>query len=175
MEHGKYTADLGRRLSEDIKSSGRRDLTVLFDHGRQGESTRVVPYFGDYGRSTTLAFVDVTVANKNTKSVAVLCEVEEEGVTPKKVLGDCFNIFISDYAMIGGTPYDLSHTQIVLGVRASEKGDSRSKVTAMLDRIMSVVKEPYRRDIVLLEPVFAEDNESLVLRLEDRIIEILGV
>lgn len=108
LEHGKYTAKLGRRLRERIRLTGRRDIKVFFDHGKPGESPRIVPYFGEYCRATTQAFVDIAIVNENTKSVIVLCEVEEEGVNPKKVIGDCCNIFISDSVMIGGTPYDIS-------------------------------------------------------------------
>lgn len=63
---------------------------------------------------------------------------------------------------------------MVLGVKAPQKGDSRDKVSGILDRIPAVFKEQCRRGMTL-EPVFAEDNDSLVQRLEDRILGIVGV
>jgi len=133
-----------------------------------------VPYFGHYGTSTTLAFVDLAIVNTDTKSVLELCEIEEEGANPKKVIGDCFNIFISDFVCIGRKQYDLNGAHLLLGVRVESKGRSSEKITNLRKRIKASVKEEFLKDIEL-EFVTVHDYASLVSRLETQICEILGV
>lgn len=174
LEHGKYTAELGRRLKARAKSAGKEDLGVYFDHGAAGESQRVVPYFDVYDLSTTLAFVDIAVVNERTKSIIVLCEVEEEGANPKKVIGDCYNIFISDSVCIGRIPYDLSKARLLLGIKIPDKGDSGRKVRKILARIQTTVREDRLKGITI-ELTCESDYRTLVDRLEGSICELVGI
>lgn len=174
LEHGKYTVELGRRLRERIESAGREDLQVFFDHGKDGESQRVVPYFGNYDLSTTLAFVDLAIVNKDTKSTLVLCEVEEEGVNPKKVIGDCMNIFVSDRICVGRQPYSINNAHFLLGTKVGIKGKGGDKVKNLEARIPSLMKDEAVRGI-RLEFVTASDLRELTRALDARMCRIVGI
>ncbi len=169
-----YTAELGRRLTERVKSSGNEALGVYFDHGVAGESKRVVPYFDAYSLSTTLAFVDIAVVNEHSKSVIVLCEVEEEGANPKRVIGDCFNIFISDSICIGGIRYDISNARLLLGVRIPDRGESQNKIRKILTRIQETVRKEHVKGITI-EPLCESDYRMLVDRLERHLCDLVGI
>jgi len=174
MEHGKNTAELGRRIRGRIREAGREDLEVFFDHGRRGESKRPVPYFDHYDASTSLAFVDIAVISKGTNRVLVLCEVEEEGANPKKIIGDCFNIFLSDFVRIERRPYDFKGAHLILGVRVHEKGKAARKISSLEKRIPACIKEEALKGIKL-QLVPEPDRDILLDRLEDRICEIAGI
>lgn len=174
MEHGKFTAELGRKLTARIESADRKELRVFFDHGDSGESMRVVPYFDDYDLSTTLAFVDIAIVDEDTKSVLVLCEVEEEGVNPKKVIGDCCNILISDSVCIQKKSYDVSDATFLLGVKVPERGKSSQKISNLKSRIQDSLREESLRSIKL-EFICEPNCRSLINRLETRICGIVCV
>lgn len=173
MEHGKYTAELGRALRSRLESSVKGHIRVYFDHGSRGQSNRIVPYFGEYKTSTTLAFVDLAIVDTETSSVLVLCEIEEEGANPKKVIGDVLNVFLSESVCVEGRRYDASCSHFLLGAKVDRKGNSAEKICRLRERIEESIKEESRKGIVL-EFVTAFDHESLVHRLETRICEIVG-
>lgn len=174
MEHGKYTAMLGRKLDERIRASGRGELKVFFDHGTKGESKRTVPYFSEYGTSTTLAFVDIAIVNEKSMEVLVLCEIEEEGANPKKVIGDCFNIFLSDYVCIGGKRYDPRGAHFLLGIRVNERGNAKEKLSELEKRIPAAIRNDALKGIKL-RFICGTDTKVLLGRLEKRILGILEV
>jgi hypothetical protein len=174
LEHGKYTAELGRTLRRRMESTGREDLQVFFDHGKDGESQRVVPYFENYDLSTSLAFVDLAVVNKNTKSVLVLCEVEEEGVNPKKVIGDCMNLFVSDRVRIGRVDYSIKNAHFLLGTKVGIKGKGGEKVKSLEARIPLLIKDDSKRGIKL-EFVTAPDCKELISVLDAKICGIVNI
>jgi hypothetical protein len=174
MEHGKNTAELGRRIRRRIDRAGRKDLEIFFDHGIKNESKRPVPYFGSYGTSTSLAFVDIAVINKDTNRVLVLCEVEEEGANPKRIIGDCFNIFLSDSVWIGKRPYDHKGAYFVLGVRIGEMGRAADKISQLEKRIPASVKQEALKDIKL-QFISEANSDALLNRLEGCICESLEI
>lgn len=137
MEHGRHTANLGRRLRGRIEKSSNKDLRVFYDHGRKGESNRVVPYYDSYDTSTTLAFVDIAIVNTRTAEVLILCEVEEEGANPKKIIGDCMNVFLADSVCIGRRRFDPSGAFLIVGVVAEEKGNASMKAKKLETRIQA--------------------------------------
>ena len=71
MSGGKYTAELGRRVRKCIGEMGDKDLAVYFDHGEKDESSKIVPFFGDYGTATTLSNADLAVVRQ--KKVLLIC------------------------------------------------------------------------------------------------------
>ena len=174
MKHGWYTAELGRRLNKRVQASSWADLRVYFDHGEKDMSKRTVPYFGEYGTSTTLAFVDIAVVNEQSGKVLVLCEVEEEGANPKKVIGDCLNIFLSDYVSIGRKRYNPRGAHFILGARVDEKGNSKDKISKLEHRIPNIIRKDALKGM-RLKFIPVSDPDRLLDRLEDRICRIIGI
>jgi len=126
------------------------------------------------GTSTTLAFVDIAVVNEKSGKVLVLCEVEEEGANPKKVIGDCFNIFLCDYVCIGRKRYDPRGAHFILGARVDEKGNSKDKISKLEHRIPTAIKKDALKGI-RLKFIPESDPDRLLDRLEDRICKIIGI
>lgn len=166
VEHGYYTAQLGERLEEWLVDQNRPNLKVCYDHGRGGMS-KVVPFFRPYSRATTLAFVDCTVVDMVRKKALVLCEVEERGASPKKVIGDICNLLLAEALCIGGEEYSFDGVLVILGVCVQECGQSGIKAKALGRRIETMVKPEWLRGLdirivphtnreALVESVFGE-------------------
>jgi len=172
VEHGYYTAQLGKRLEEWLVDRNLPNLKIYYDHGREGMN-KVVPFFRPYSRATTLAFVDCTVVDTVRKKALVLCEVEERGASPKKIIGDICNLLLAEALCIGGEEYSFDGVPVILGVCVQEGGQSGNKVKAIGRRIETMVKPGWLRGLdirivpktnreALVESLFGEIRDIVV-------------
>jgi len=171
-------------LREDVQASGNNDLEVFFDHGREGESPNIVPYFEEYGTDTTLSHLDIAVVSKSERSILVCSELEEEGANPKLVIGDIANLFIAKQVRIGGDDYTLDRAKFLLGVRVAEsqkigegrnKNDnSRRKVSHLGCLVPAIIKDASLKGITV-KTVSESDYRIMVDKMERIICEWIGV
>lgn len=95
-KHGQYTAEFGAWLTEFIqKRALLQNYLIFFDHGKNVDFANVAAIKGFYGEKVNnknrLADIDVIIANDKDEAV-LLIEIEESGISPKKILGDIFAI-----------------------------------------------------------------------------------
>lgn len=171
MEHGRYTADLGEKLEEWLRSQDLPDLKVYYDHGRKGLS-KVVPYFGEYSRATTLSFVDFAVVDTACRQALVLCELEEEGASPKKVIGDIGNLLMAEWLCIGGQRYSFDYSHVIVGICVRDGGKSKVKAEAICRRARMMVT-PKRLRGLTLRVRANTDCRILVDEVSDEIKEVV--
>lgn len=88
MAQGEVTRELG----EGLESLENHELKVFYDHGDSDNPHVCEPrlYFGSY----FLAVADIVVLDRN--KVKVICEIEERGASPKKILGDIVGILLAN-------------------------------------------------------------------------------
>jgi hypothetical protein len=146
MEHGHNTAKMGETLEKWLDGQNHPNLKVYYDHG-QKRLSKVVPFFGDYSRATTLAFVDCAVVDTARGRALVLCEIEEKGAAPKKVIGDVCNLLLAESLCIGGEKYSFDDALIVIGIRVQDGGQSEAKAKAICRRIKRMVTPKRLRDL----------------------------
>ena len=89
---GAYTAQFGRWLTQTLRTSMQQPGYALFyDHGDPQVERNVgaikAVYGNELSRRTQLAHVDLLVARPN-RDIVLLVEIEETGVSPKKIVGD---------------------------------------------------------------------------------------
>ena len=136
MTQGEHTIDLGKRLTQKLKNT---KYAVYQAHGNRTEENNVrrpTPFFGAYSTASTLSFIDVVVVNTENKKVLILCEIEESGASPKKVIGDIINIMISEKLRIKDDDYEYDRPILILGVKVREGGKSERKVKDLIPRLM---------------------------------------
>jgi hypothetical protein len=177
MNHGEWTSTLGKNLKEDVEKSSNPELEVYCGHWKNGESCKIIPYFGEYGTDTTLSNADLAIVSKTGKKLLVLCEIEEEGAKPKLVIGDVANIFLADKVRINKKDYTLKNTVFILGVRVGEKGknnNAESKVASIVNNIQKIVKKKSLRGIKVLT-ITKPTYEDLIGELEKEICRIINI
>lgn len=162
MEHGQYTAEMGERLEAWLKDQDQPDVKVYYDHGT-GRMSKVVPYFGSYSRASTLAFVDCAVVDASRRQTLVLCEIEEQGASPKKVIGDIGNLLMAEWLCIGGQRYSFHSAHVILGICVKDGGQSEAKAKAICRRLKSMVGPRRLRGLSI--HVRAETDEASSSRL----------
>jgi hypothetical protein len=171
MDHGHYTAELGERLEDWLKGQNRENFKVYYDHGPKGMS-KVVPFFRPHSRASTLAFVDCAVVDTVRQHALVLCEIEEEGASPKKVIGDICNLFLAEALCIGGEEYSFDGIPVILGVCVQEGGLSGVKARELGRRIESLMKpgSPRHLEVRVLPET---DCDALVDTVFDEICNVI--
>lgn len=172
MGRGKHTAELGRRVRKCVVASKNKDLVIFFDHGRRGESRKIVPFFGKYGTATTLANVDLAVVNKRTKQIIVACEIEESEAKPKKIIGDVFNLYLAEKVRISKDDYDINSASILVGVKAGARGKCKDKLAVLEGKIPQATMEENRKK-TSLRIVTAPTCLVLIDHLESTICEMI--
>ena len=148
MEHGQYTAGMGERLEAWLAGQNQPHQKVYYDHGTRRMS-KVVPFFGDYSRATTLAFVDFAVVDTRRRKALVLCEIEEQGASPKKVIGDIGNLLMAEWLCIGGQRYSFDDAYVILGICVRPGGHSEDKANAICRRLKRMVKSQRLRGMTI--------------------------
>jgi hypothetical protein len=148
MEHGHYTAEMGAELETWIHSQDYSHMRVYYDHGKRGMS-KVVPFFGRYSRASTLAFVDCAVVDTVRRKAIALCEIEEHGASPKKVIGDVCNLLMAEWLCIGGQRYSFDDAYVILGVCVNTGGQSEEKAKAICRRARRMATSKRLRGLTL--------------------------
>jgi len=178
--NGQFIGELGRRLRDEIKSKTNGRLRVHFDHAGS-ESEKTIVHLGKKSsRANALSFVDIAVVeagsnvigNEESKRVILLCEVEEEGARPKKIIGDLCSILFADGVQISGHHYHLDNTRLIIGIRRNEKGKSEDKAEEVITKIQNRVSAGSISGIV---GVYATSHRELMDAVYGEILKSLGV
>ena len=176
MKNGIYTEKLGEKLTKRLKQQANNEIEVYYDHGDSNAPNvcAITPYFGKLSRSTQLANVDLAVVNLKENKLILLCEVEEEGGSPKKIIGDVCNLLIAEKVKIKDRRYPLSDFHFLLGIRFSEKGGQIEKLANLRTRIRDMV-QPELLENRTIQFIHATNNEQLVVAVEEEICKIIGL
>ena len=174
MEHGKYTKRLGKTLIRILEGSPR--IKVFYDHGGKDDpnTCKPTPYFREYSRASTLANIDIAIVNENDSKVNVLCEIEEEGGTPKKIIGDVCGVFLAEGIMIKNADYSFDKLHFIFGIKVKEKGKSAEKAKELENRIPKMVR-PELLDKIKIQFVYNIDYEKLISSLKGEICKIVDI
>ena len=161
MKHGEYTKRLGEQLIKLLHESGLLDIAVYYDHGHRSDPNvcKPTPYFGEYSTGTTLSNVDLAVVKNN--EVKVLCEIEEEGGSPKKIIGDVCNLLLAEKIRIKGSDYPLDEFFFLLGIKLAEKGKGIAKLKALEIGIPEMVR-PDLREKRKIRFIYANEYDKLI-------------
>jgi hypothetical protein len=178
--NGQFTGELGRILRDEIASKTGGRLRVHFDHAGVGSEKTIVHLGKKSSRANALSFVDIAVVesggdiigNEDSKRVVLLCEVEEEGARPKKIIGDLCSVLFADGVQISGHHYHLNNTRLIIGIRRNEKGKSEDKAEEVITKIQNRVSTGSISDIV---GVYATSHRELMDALHGEILKSLGV
>lgn len=172
---GQYTGDLGKRLKKEIEARTNGRMTVHYDHAGKG-SEKIVAHLGEKSsRANALSYVDIAVVevggDKAVKGelprVRLLCEIEEEGARPKKIIGNICNILLADGVQISKRQYALGDTWLVIGIRTKKRGKSEDKSREIIERIQRKMKAGLISTIV---GVYADTYEGLMDSVEKVIL-----
>ena len=97
---GKETGTFGEWLDVQMNTVYKNlEYSVFYDHGDRAKNSNVVAIKGFFSSSNNvlnvnrLANIDVLVVNKEDE-VILLIEIEEKGMSPKKLIGDIFTILM---------------------------------------------------------------------------------
>jgi len=95
---GKDTGIFGEWLDDQMNTVYKNlGYSVFYDHGDRVKNPNVVAIKGIFGDTVSnvnrLADIDVLVVNKEGE-VVLLIEIEERGMSPKKLIGDIFTILM---------------------------------------------------------------------------------
>jgi hypothetical protein len=131
MKHGQYTARLGKILTRSLREKVDVDAEVFYDHGDKSEPNvcQPTPYFEKYCAATTLANIDLVIISQNNKEI-MLCEIEEEGANPKKIIGDVVALFLAEGIRIKNEDYrldDFDQIHLILGIVIKRRGKAEDK------------------------------------------------
>lgn len=106
MNHGEWTARIGRTLAEHLQ---QRNYEVLFDHGRSqfdpaDKLGKIASWVGQpYSYEAILGHLDIAVVAPKTNRVIMLIEIEESTDNPKTLLGDVFATLLGEQLTFQGT------------------------------------------------------------------------
>ena len=177
---GQFTGNLGKELRNVIESRTNGRLQVHFDHERS-DSERIIAHLGESSsRTNALSYIDIAVVESNSrvvsgresKRIVLLCEIEEEGARPKKIIGNLCNILIADGVQIHGSHYHLDKTYLLVGVRCSERSKSKDKTQEIAARIKKIANRELIADIYTL---FAVAHPELMEAVRTKVYEVTGV
>lgn len=159
-EKGKKTNELVKELEKDLHPQSVR--------------CEPTPYFGKYSTKTTLANVDLVVVKKNMVNkngeVRVLCEIEERGASPKKIIGDIVNIFLATKIRVPRVSYSLDKSYFILGIKVKKGGKSADKAKNLERRIKAKIPRLRGR----IEVVPSDDINELIENIKEKIIAKIG-
>lgn len=124
---GKLTEELGKNLTQRLNSQSK--YHVYYAHGKKTEEKNVCRPTPISRDEYSLSFIDIVIVEnaEKKKKVKLLCEIEESGVAPKKIIGDIVNILVSDKMRILGENCEYDRPQLILGLKVNEKGESCQK------------------------------------------------
>lgn len=178
MEHSFYTARLGRILTNTLKEKVGVAVKVFYDHGRRAETNVCKPtsYFDECSRVSTLSHIDIAILGANEREI-FLCEIEEEGASPKKIIGDVIALLLAEGIRIKNRDYLLKNFNKIyffLGIKAEEKSKSAVKADELRARLQEIIKPKYLNKISI-EFIFGADYDTLISNIERNILAMLGV
>lgn len=160
MKHGQFTSELGEDLERRLSQMSNDNVRLFYDHGRR-RMPKVVPYFGRYSSASTLSNVDCAMVHG--KQVLVLCEIEEETATPKKIIGDICNLLLAKRVRIAGEDFSLDDSHLFLGVRIRRGGKGAEKAKSLRKLILNSIEKKAIRNMRI--HVLCHDRPDVLIRL----------
>lgn len=160
MKRGEYTRRLGESLTKMLEKENYLKLQVFYDHGKNEPNVcRPTLYFGEKcSRDTTLSFVDIAVVESG--KVKVLCEIEEKGASPKKIIGNIVSVLLAEKININNV--NLGEPRIVLGIKVKAKGKSAEKIQELKKKIQNAVKPEFLCKVKQI-PIIVNNNIEEVI------------
>ena len=176
---GDYTGKLGKELTKILEES-KGGYKVYYDHGdtRDHNVCVIIPYFGEFSRSTSLANTDIAIIDTGTDKLVLLCEIEETGAPPKKIIGDMLSVFLADSIRIRTKDkgkveiYSCDKLHLILGIRVSDRGNATQKLKDLVERITEAVRPELTRKATV-ELITKTDLEELINSIKDRILSVV--
>jgi len=176
LVQGKITRKLGEEL---VEYYGNGEFKVFYDHGDYHDNHVCEPrlYFTrDKGKDYFLAVVDIAILSSDGSKVEVICELEERGATPKKIIGDMIDIFLADKIKIKkhNSKYkdglDIKDCSFILGiVETSKRADElKKRARDIKNRIQSITGEC---GVQIEEPIFKSKGDELQKAIREKIIK----
>lgn len=177
---GEWTGKLGLEIRQ--KYINNPEIKVFYDHLNPADDHTCAPspHWGEIRNENKLSEVDIAILQNG--QVKILCEVEEKGtikdtgISPKKFLGDVFNLFLATHLSIKcpafkGDP-ELNNYNFVLAVEVSDKGASEAKYDQLSTRMRGIPRAKYLEQIKL-ECIITPNKEQLRENLLRKINKIL--
>lgn len=161
---GEITKKFGEEL---VKILDEREFKVFYDHGNSQDKHVCEPRL--YFRNSFLAVADIVILNHDNK-VKVICEIEEKGATPKKIIGDIVDIFLADrirIKYIGDCYFDNPY--FILGIIKNTKRADELKKRAqdIKNQIQSIIKQ---HGVEIDEPIYKSKTDELWEEIKKKIL-----
>ena len=165
--HGKLTAWIADKISEDWKKHG---YVVLYDHGEKSEDAnvgKIISWFGDqYNREAELSQLDIAIVKKNSDDIFALIEIEETSDKPKTFLGDVFGVLMGEHIKFGGKRCLTVNKDTILIVIGQSKVRHEQRNRHLQDEAMKVKSNLSTANAVVGQIVidtFADEEELSAL------------
>ena len=185
MKHGKKTEEFGLWLIQHLEHLKVNDqYSVFYDHGNPQDDPTVVVIKGFFGDEVTnrnrLTDVDVMVVN-NDKEIVLLIEIEENRMSPKKVLGDIFStVMCNQFAVRTGNENKYfgasSKTSLIIaGVIPSfpNQGNELNKIRNIIEPRLQKFKAP--NDALQIDQIKIVTETDISKVLEELKNEVRGI
>jgi len=174
-KHGANTIEIAKKLTEQFKKDPKRykDVEVYYDHGSSKNDNVCAPTVNigrRYGNDATLGATDIVVVSDSKVLIAV--EIEESGVSPKRIIGDIFSLVLGDRIKIKKKQYSLKEDLVVLVVvLVKDTGKSSQKYIRLerhLNKFIRTIDIKYIRKIRILPISLVEivERTERLIRLE---------
>jgi hypothetical protein len=177
MKHGRYTAAFGKKLGQRLQKT---DYTVWYDHGDPKTDPHVLKTSGYYGvelsNESKLAEIDIMITEGDR--IRCLVEIEENPVSPKKILGDAFTICMCNGFAInkGGKRKQYlfdDETELLIACWFNPKGKGVSKLQLLEERFRGFKGLRDGLSVEKVHFIHAGDVEGLLNELEQKIDKLL--
>ena len=169
---GKYTGEMGFDLYEKYRNT---NYEVYYDnHGEEHikgpNSCNPTPFFDECSNASTLSYVDIAVIDKRSDRAIFVCEIEEGGAEPKKIIGDIMNIVLSDQIRIKGRDYCYEDNFVfILGLKVNPNGDRTEKAETIRKKLLQINEKVGNKKIDLIL-VFAAEAKDLTENVKEKIV-----
>ena len=168
MEHGKYTKELGKKIYKYLREK-KSLFNIYYDHGDtdiEPNTCEPTPYFSDKcSDATSLSNIDIAIVDEIDKKVILICEIEEEGGSPKKIIGDICGIFLTQKIRIKGKDYGFDRLHFIFGIKINKKGKSAEKAKELESRIPKIIR-PELIDKIKIQFVYGTNYDALIKNIE---------
>jgi hypothetical protein len=155
------------------KNYRNTDYKIYYHHGKDKEKEpnfcEPTPFFDKCSNASKLSYVDIAVINGSDRAILV-CEIEEGGAEPKKIIGDIINIVLSDQIRIQGRDYYYDDNIVfILGTNVNPIGAGEEKTQNICQKLRQINEKVGNKKIELIL-VFNADVKELTKDVEEKIV-----
>lgn len=178
MKHEELVAELGEILTNVLKKKVDIKAKAFYDHGdkRLSNVCQPAPYFLKYSEATILANLDLAVVLRDSREI-ILCEVEQEGSNPKRLIGDIVSLFLAEGIRVKDEDYwleDFDHVHLIVGIIAKKRESSEDKAKELQKRIEAIIKSKSLEKMEI-QFISGTDYGQLIGNLQRTLLAMLGV